>query len=342
MSQVKLVVDAMGGDDAPDVVLEGVEQALLEDPEIFVYLTGPAKIVVPFAEGHGRCEAVPAEEVIGMGEHPANAVRKKKDSSIVVGCRLVKEGKAAGFYSAGSTGACMSAATLVIGRIRGIKRPAIVSVIPSPVSKTVFADMGANADCKPEYLVQFALMGRVYAQATLGIDDPTVGLLNIGEEETKGSQFAQECHAAMKEQVPNFIGNAEGKNIALGGFDVIVTDGFTGNVALKTFEGAAKALFKGVKEALHSSLKAKIGGLLIKDALKDMMANVSTEEFGGAQLLGVRGVCLIGHGNSSARAIRSGVLATARAIRQDMPGRLGAELDKIRAAQTAPTQKAGE
>ena len=124
MSQVKLVVDAMGGDDAPDVVLEGVEQALLEDPEIFVYLTGPAKIVVPFAEGHERCEAVPAEEVIGMGEHPANAVRKKKDSSIVVGCRLVKEGKAAGFYSAGSTGACMSAATLVIGRIRGIKRRA--------------------------------------------------------------------------------------------------------------------------------------------------------------------------------------------------------------------------
>ncbi|MDY5662711.1 MAG: phosphate--acyl-ACP acyltransferase, partial [Coriobacteriales bacterium] len=158
----------------------------------------------------------------------------------------------------------------------------------------------------------------------------------------KGSQFAQECHAVMKEQVPNFIGNAEGKNIALGGFDVIVTDGFTGNVALKTFEGAAKALLKGVKEALHSSLKAKIGGLLIKDALKDMMANVSTEEFGGAQLLGVRGVCLIGHGNSSARAIRSGVLATARAIRQDMPGRLTAELDKIRAAQTAPTQKAGE
>ena len=334
MSQVKLVVDAMGGDDAPDVVLEGVEQALLEDPEIFVYLTGPAKIVVPFAEGHERCEAVPAEEVIGMGEHPANAVRKKKDSSIVVGCRLVKEGKAAGFYSAGSTGACMSAATLVIGRIRGIKRPAIVSVIPSPVGKTVFADMGANADCKPEYLVQFALMGRVYAQATLGVDDPTVGLLNIGEEETKGSQFAQECHAVMKEQVPNFIGNAEGKNIALGGFDVIVTDGFTGNVALKTFEGAAKALL--------SSLKAKIGGLLIKDALKKMMASVSTEEFGGAQLLGVKGVCLIGHGNSSARAIRSGVLATARAIRQDMPGRLTAELEKIRAAQTAPTQKAGE
>ena len=326
MDQIKLVVDAMGGDYAPDVVLEGVAQALEKDAGITVILTGPEEKVVPFAAAHERVIAQPTTEVIEMGEHPANAVRTKKDSSIVVGCRMVKDGEAQGFFSAGSTGACMSAATLVMGRIKGIKRPAIVSVVPSPLHKTVFTDMGANADCRPEYLVQFALMGRVYAQATLGIENPTVGLLNIGEEETKGSQFAQECHAAMKESVPNFIGNAEGSNIALGGFDVIVTDGFTGNVALKTYEGAAKSLMKGLKGALMSSAKSKLGALLVKGALKDMLASVSTEELGGAQLLGVKGVCLIGHGNSNAHAICSGVLATAKAIRQDLPGRLAQAL----------------
>lgn len=326
MDNIKLVVDAMGGDYAPDVVLEGVEQALEKDPGITVILTGPDDKVTPFAAAHERAVAVPTTEVIEMGEHPANAVRKKKDSSIVAGCRLVKEGKAAGFFSAGSTGACMAAATLVMGRIKGVKRPAIVSVVPSPLGRTVLTDMGANADCKPEYLVQFAHMGSVYATAALGIENPTVGLLNIGEEETKGSQFAQDCHAALKAGVPNFKGNAEGSNIALGGFDVIVTDGFTGNVALKTYEGAAKALMKGIKQAFMSSTKSKVGALMVKGALKDMMASVSTEEFGGAQLLGVKGVCLIGHGNSNAHAICSGVLATADAIRQDLPGRLARAL----------------
>lgn len=235
MDEVKVVVDAMGGDDAPGVVLEGVGQAVAQDPSLTVILTGPEDVIVPFAAQHGNVIAHPTTEVIGMGEHPAEAVRRKKDSSIVVGCRLVKDGEAGGFFSAGSTGACMSAATLVIGRIKGVKRPAIATVLPSPVAKVVFADMGANADCKPEYLVQFARMARVYAQVTLGIDNPSVGLLNIGEEETKGSEFAQECHRLMKEHVPNFRGNAEGRALALGGFDVIVTDGFTGNVALKVY-----------------------------------------------------------------------------------------------------------
>ena len=261
-------------------------------------------------------------EVIGMGEHPAEAVRRKKDSSIVVGCRLVKDGEAGGFFSAGSTGACMSAATLVIGRIKGVKRPAIATVLPSPVAKVVFADMGANADCKPEYLVQFARMARVYVQVTLGIDNPSVGLLNIGEEETKGSEFAQECHRLMKEHVPNFRGNAEGRALALGGFDVIVTDGFTGNVALKVYEGVGMALLAGLKETIYSTTKSKIGGLLIKDALSKFKDELSADKYGGAQLLGCKGVCLIGHGSSNAQAICSGVLATADAIRQDMPGRL--------------------
>ena len=261
-----------------------------------------------------------------MGEHPANAVRKKKDSSIVVGCRLVREGRAQGFFSAGSTGACMSAATLVMGRIPGVKRPCIASVIPSPVAKTILCDMGANADCKPEYLLQFAKMAQVYARTALGIANPSVGLLNIGEEETKGSQFAQDCHKLLKEQLPGFAGNAEGKDIALGGFDVIVTDGFTGNVALKTYEGVGKALLGALKESLMGSLKTKVGALLIKPALKELMSKVSADEYGGAQLLGVKGVCLIGHGNSDAHAVCSGVLATAAAIRMGMPAKLAAAI----------------
>ncbi len=322
MDEVKVVVDAMGGDDAPGVVLEGVDQAVAQDPSLTVILTGPEDVIVPFAAQHGNVIAHPTTEVIGMGEHPAEAVRRKKDSSIVVGCRLVKDGEAGGFFSAGSTGACMSAATLVIGRIKGVKRPAIATVLPSPVAKVVFADMGANADCKPDYLVQFARMARVYAQVTLGIDNPSVGLLNIGEEETKGSEFAQECHRLMKEQVPNFRGNAEGRALALGGFDVIVTDGFTGNVALKVYEGVGMALLAGLKETIYSTTKSKIGGLLIKDALSKFKDELSADKYGGAQLLGCKGVCLIGHGSSNAQAICSGVLATADAIRQDMPGRL--------------------
>lgn len=322
MDEVKVVCDALGGDDAPGVVLEGVALAVAQDPSITVILTGPEDVIVPFAAEHANVIAHPTTEVIGMGEHPAEAVRRKKDSSIVVGCRLVKEGEAGGFFSAGSTGACMSAATLVIGRIKGVKRPAIATVLPSPVANVVFTDMGANADCKPEYLVQFARMARVYAQLALGVDNPSVGLLNIGEEETKGSEFAQACHKLMKEHVPNFKGNAEGRDLALGGFDVIVTDGFTGNVALKVYEGVGMALLAGLKEAIYSTTKSKIGGLLIKDVLSKFKDELSADKYGGAQLLGCKGVCLIGHGSSNAQAICSGVLATADAIRQDMPAKL--------------------
>lgn len=326
MDEIKVVVDAQGGDNAPGVVLEGVAQAVAQDPSITVILTGAEDVIVPFAAEHANVVAHPTTEVIEMGEHPAEAVRRKKDSSIVVGCRLVKEGEAGGFFSAGSTGACMSAASLVIGRIKGVKRPAIATVLPSPVAKVVFTDMGANADCKPEYLVQFARMARVYAQVALGVENPSVGLLNIGEEETKGSEFAQECHRLMKEHVPNFKGNAEGGNLALGGFDVIVTDGFTGNVALKVYEGVGKALLVGLKETIYSTTKSKIGGLLIKDALSAFKEDLSADKYGGAQLLGCKGVCLIGHGSSNAKAICSGVLATADAIRQDMPKRLAQAL----------------
>ena len=313
--QVTIAVDAMGGDNAPEVVLEGVKAALARDPELAVILCGPAEIVEPFAQQVERCEAQPASEVIEMAEHPANAVRHKKDSSIVVGCRAVKEGRAQGFFSAGSTGACLAAGTLVIGRVKGIARPALAAVLPSPAHPVVLCDTGANADCKPEYLVQFANMATIYAQSVLGIENPRVGLLNIGEEKGKGSQFAQEVYELLEQNVPNFAGNAEGRDVISGAFDIIVSDGFTGNVCLKTIEGTAKVLVKEMKKAMMASTKTKIGALLIKRDLKKVLGSLDPDAVGGAPLLGVKGACIVGHGSSNARAIENGVLATAAVAR---------------------------
>ena len=313
--KVTISVDALGGDNAPGVVLEGVEAALAEDADLSVVLCGPAEVVEPFAAAHDRCVARATTEEIAMAEHPANAVRKKKDSSIVVGCRLVKEGEADGFFSAGSTGACLAAGTLVMGRIKGISRPALATVVPSPAKPVVLCDVGANADCKPEYLVQFAQMASLYASEILGIDGPRVGLLNIGEEEEKGSQFAQEAHKLLKESSVNFIGNAEGRDVLDGPFDVIVCDGFTGNVCLKTIEGAAKTLFGELKKVMMSSFKTKLGALALKGGLKGLAASLDPDVAGGAPLLGCKGACIVGHGSSSSKAIKNGVLAAARYVR---------------------------
>ncbi|MEG0322618.1 MAG: phosphate acyltransferase PlsX, partial [Raoultibacter sp.] len=272
-------------------------------------------VVEPFAAAHDRCVAVATTEFIAMDEHPAQAVRKKKDASLVVGCRLVKEGQAQGFFSAGSTGACLAAATLVMGRIKGVARPALCTVIPSPVKPVVMCDVGANADCKPEYLVQFAQMATIYTQKILGVENPSAALLNIGEEDTKGSAFAQEAFALLKEQVPNFAGNGEGNDILPGTYDIFVTDGFTGNVCLKTIEGTSKTLFKALKDIFYSSALTKIGALTIKGGLKDLMAQVSPDTYGGAPLLGVKGACIVGHGSSNPTAIKNGIHTTAKIVR---------------------------
>lgn len=325
---VIIAVDAMGGDNAPAVVLEGVEAALAEDSALEVILVGPSDVVEPFAAQHARCTAVAATEVIGMDEHGAEAVRRKKDSSIVVGCRLVKEGRAQGFFSAGSTGACLAAATLVVGRIKGVARPALCSVLPSPVAPVVMADIGANADCKPEYLVQFAQMASIYAEKVIGISNPRVGLLNIGEEDTKGSQFAQQTFALLKEKVPNFAGNAEGGDILPAKFDVVVTDGFTGNVVLKTIEGTSKTLFKSLKGIMMGSLATKMGALTLKGGLKGLMESISPDTYGGAPLLGVKGACLVGHGSSNPTAIKNGVHASATVVRKNVTSLIAEAVQK--------------
>ena len=299
-------------------MLDGVAAALAEDADLHIVLCGPADTVEPFCAEHERCRAVATTEFIAMDEHPANAVRKKKDSSLVVGCRLVKEGEASGFFSAGSTGACLAAATLVMGRIKGVSRPALCTVIPSPAKPVVMCDVGANADCKPEYLVQFAQMATIYMEQVIGVNEPKAALLNIGEEDTKGSAFAQEAFALLKEQVPNFVGNGEGNDILPGNYDIFVTDGFTGNVCLKTIEGTSKTLFKALKDIFYSSTVTKLGALTIKGGLKDLMAQVSPDTYGGAPLLGVKGACIVGHGSSNATAIKNGIHTTAKIVRTNV------------------------
>ncbi len=318
---VTIAVDGMGGDNAPDVVLAGISQAIIKDPNLNIIITGPENVVKAAAEENpSRVEAVVTTEVIAMDEHPANAVREKKDSSIVVGCKLVKEGRAQGFFSAGSTGACMAAATLYIGRVKGVSRPAIASILPSPVAPVVLTDVGANADVKPEYLLQFAQMASIYAQKMLKVKNPRVGLLNIGEEETKGSMLAQEAYILLKEKLIGFAGNAEGNDILKGKFDVVVTDGFTGNVVLKTIEGAAGMLFGELKNMLSASFSRKLGAAMIMSGLKELKQTFSADEVGGAPLLGVSGSCIIGHGSSNAKAIANGIAASAKYVREDVTG----------------------
>ncbi len=322
-----IAVDAMGGDFAPDAVLEGVATALVADPSLLVLLVGDSEVVGPFASEHDRCEAVTTTQVIEMGEHAAAAVRGKTDSSIVVGCRLVKEGRADGFFSAGNTGAAMAAATLVIGRIRGVQRPAIAAVLPTAGAPCVLLDVGANADSKPEHLAQFATMGAAYAIAALGVREPRVGLLNIGEEPSKGSQLAQEAYALLQ-GTPGFAGNVEGRDIPAGTVDVVVTDGFTGNVVLKLMEGMSKHLLGEFKAALMSSPVNKVAAAVLKPSLGMLRDKLDPDLHGAAPLLGVDGLALIGHGSSGPRAIASALRVGAVAVRAGLVQSIATSLSR--------------
>lgn len=320
-----ICVDVMGADKEPPVLLEGVEAALAADPELEVLVAGAADVVEPFAASHSRARALVTTEVIAMSEHPANAVRVKKDASIVRAAAAVRTGEADGLFSAGSTGAVLTAATFGVGRIRGIKRPALSLPFPGVSGKpTVFLDMGANADVKPDVLVQFAHMGRAYSRAILGVDEPRVGLLCNGSEDTKGSEMALAYHAALEAGDCGFAGNAEGTDLLAGTFDVIVADGFTGNVALKSIEGTGKFVIKRLKAAMGESLGNKIGMALLAKSLKSLAAEMSGDEYGGAILLGLRAPVVKGHGATSARAVCQGTLAAAAAVRAGLTDKIAA------------------
>jgi glycerol-3-phosphate acyltransferase PlsX len=274
-------------------------------------------------------EIVASRSVIGCDMEPASAVRNMQDSSIVVGCRTVAEGRSEGFVSAGSTGAMLAGALLFVKRVSGIKRPAIVTTLPGDGGPVVFLDAGANADCRPENLLEFGILGTAFARTVLGLDRPRVGLLNIGEECEKGSELARAAHGLLGASGLDFVGNVEGRDLLRGVADVVVTDGFTGNVALKLLEGCASSLFFRVKQAASSTVRAKVGGLLIRPALRQVRAGLDPEEHGGTYLLGVKGLVVICHGNSSSRAIANALRFGAEALRKGVLGRVEEEITRL-------------
>ena len=317
---MRVLVDAMGGDRAPEEIVRGAVAAA-EQLGVEVTLAGqPAPVERALAAAGarpGQLAVLPAEEVIGMDEHGAAAVRARRRSSIVLGLRAVREGRADAFVSAGNTGAVMAAAVLVLGRIPGVERPALGTVFPTVGGGSVLLlDVGANAEARAEYLIQSARMGHAYAKGGLGRPEPRVGLLSIGEEASKGNALIQEVHAALAaDPTLRFVGNVEGNTIPAGIADVVVTDGFTGNVAIKVAEGAAEFILGELRAALTSRLHYKLAAALLRPALRRVRARIDYTEYGGAPLLGVNGVAIVAHGRSDARAIVSAV-RVARAAAQ--------------------------
>ena len=316
---MKIVVDAMGGDQAPAVVVDGAVQAAREW-DIEVILVGQRRLVQAELDKHNTAglsfTLKHASEVIEMHEHPAAAVRAKKDNSMNVGMEMVKRREADAFFTAGNSGGALAAALFRLGRIRGVKRPALSTVFPSqtPQGFCFILDIGANTDCRPEYLLQFAMMGSVYSERVLGVPNPRVAIVSNGEEEGKGNQLVQETFPLLKASPLNFVGNAEGKDIIQGLADVIVTDGFTGNVIIKLAEGVSRFLMDLLKESLTARSMSKVGAVLAKPAFDDVRRRLDYREYGGAPLLGIDGVVIVGHGRSDALAIKNAIRVAAQTV----------------------------
>jgi glycerol-3-phosphate acyltransferase PlsX len=311
----KVVLDAMGSDRAPHSEIDGA-LAATRDLGIGVIIVGRPEIVEPElrrcgwrGDGDRGIELVEAAEVIGMDDPVATSIRRKKKSSLRIGCRLVTEGRADGFVSAGNTGAAMATAKMVIGMLPGVDRPALAALMPTKSGRpTLLIDVGANSECKAHHLVQFAIMGDAYARAVLGTIRPTIGLMSIGEEEAKGNDLTKEAFPLLRELSSlNFVGNVEGRDVFSGSIDVIVTDGFTGNVMLKLSEGLTAAMLSMIKRELTSSALTKAGAMLARPAFRNIKKRLDYSEHGGAPLLGVRQIVVIGHGSSNARAIRNAI-----------------------------------
>ncbi len=320
----RIAIDAMGGDHGPEVIVRGaIDGARRFDASIS--LVGTPSEITRAIDGLDHAgvdlDIVEATDIITMDEHPAQAVRRKPESSINVAMRLVREGRADAMVSAGNSGAVMAGALMQLGRVKGIERPAIASYMPTAANNTLLLDLGAVTDPKPSVLVQFAVMGQVYAQRVLDIENPTIGLLSNGEEASKGNALVQAVHPllAAAEDL-NFIGNVEGRDVAMGTVDIVVTDGFTGNVALKTAEGVASMLVEVLRAEITASIPRKLGGLLLKPAFRALRSKLDYAEIGGAPLLGVNGVVIISHGRSSAKAVENAVGVAVRSANHDLAG----------------------
>ena len=324
MTALPIAVDAMGGDRAPKEIVRGARQAM--EAGIPVVLVG-RRGDLPIVDG---IEVIDASEVIEMHDDPAQGVRRKKDSSLVRAAEAVRDGRAAAMVSAGNTGATMASALLRMGRIKGVSRPAIATPIPVPGgTPTVLLDAGANAECQPEWLVQFAQMGTVFARHRFAIDEPKIGLLSIGEESSKGNTLVKETHERLR-SAPGvrFVGNVEGRDIMTSAVDVVVTDGFTGNVVLKTLEGGLQAIASALLGAFASAPEYKEPADALLPALLPLYETLDPDTYGGAMLLGVDGVCIISHGSSGARAIVNAIRVGREMVDADLVGKLRAAVTR--------------
>lgn len=310
---IKVAVDAMGGDNAPAAIVKGAVDALNERDNLFVYLTGKEESVnqelSKYTYPAERIQVIPASQVIETGEPPVHAIRSKKDSSLVVALGLVRKGEADAFVSAGSTGAVLVGGQVMVGKLKGVERAPLAPLIPTLKGSSLLIDCGANVDARPSHLVQFAKMGSIYMENVMHIETPRVALVNIGAEEEKGNALAKETYQLLKNcKDINFIGNIEARDIPEGNADIIVCEAFVGNVILKMYEGVAGALMKKVKAGMMSTLRSKIGALLVKPALKQTLKDFDISEYGGAPLLGLKGLVVKSHGSSDANEIKNSIL----------------------------------
>jgi phosphate acyltransferase len=330
---IKIAVDSMGSDNSPFSEIEGAIQAA-KAFGVHVILVGKESLLTPLVkelggEGLPSIEIHNATQVIAMDEPPTVALRKKKDSSIRVAAELVRDKMASGLVSAGNTGAVMAISKMVFGAVPGVDRPALAAILPTLAGHAVLLDVGANVACKPHHLVQFAVMGHLFSKKIVGVESPRVGLMSVGEEESKGNELTKEVHKTLKQLQLNFIGNVEGRDIYNGRADVIVCDGFTGNVALKTSEGLIEAVLKLLKEELSRNLKAKVGALLSQQSFKRLKKRLDYSEYGGAPLLGLRGASIICHGRSSSNAIKNAIRVAKEYAENQVNAKLEAELSQI-------------
>src|SRR5215211_5668797 len=311
---IRVAVDALGGDRAPEEVVAGALDAASADVQPILY--GPTGLDT------GGLPLVETTQVVGMDEKPADAVRAKRDSSLVRACRAVGDGEADAVLSAGNTGAMLAAGLMEIRRLNGVLRPAIAVVLPSQRGPSVLIDAGANADARPEHLAQFAHMGAIFAEEVLELSEPSVGLLSIGEEPEKGNALTLEAHALIAAAGLNFQGNVESRALLAGAADVVVTDGFTGNVCLKLLEGTIKTVLDALRREIEASARGKLGGLLIRPAARGLRRRLDPDTYGGAYLLGLRGISVIAHGNSSRAAVASAIRLAARGVEHRVVERL--------------------
>jgi glycerol-3-phosphate acyltransferase PlsX len=336
---MRIALDAMGGDDAPRVAVAGAVEAAREG--VTVLLVGRQEALRALLAGYPGAGALPLEvvdapDVVAMQEHPVNAVRRKPGSSIVVATRLLADGRADALYSAGNSGAVMAAALFTLGRLEGVHRPAIGAVVPLLTGRVLLVDAGANTDCEPVHLLQFAQLGSAYMEHVYGLARPRVGLISIGEEETKGNALVQATYPLLASSGLTFAGNVEGKDVTAGKVDVAVCDGFTGNVMLKTAEGVQELVFNLVRGAVQTRLRYRLAGAVLRPALRAAAKRVDYTEVGGAPLIGVRGPVFIGHGRSNERAIANGIRRAAEAATGDLLVRLQESLGPAQPQPAAP------